>query len=61
MTEEMKIRMFERTLEFEKFSMMNTYDNINYSDKANGAYEMLEILGLGREYIKWTEDKLFAE
>ena len=57
MTEEMKIKLFEKLLKLEQLAETPTFDNRNYFEQANGAYEMLEVLGLGREYIKWSEGK----
>ena len=61
MTEEMKLKLFERMLNLEKLGETQTngklFDHANYIEKSNGAYEMLRILGLDREYIRWSYGK----
>lgn len=55
--EEKKIEMFETMLKYETLAEKKTYDGVNYFDMANGAFSMLEIIGLSREYIRWAEGK----
>lgn len=57
MTEEKKLELFEEMLKLEHTAECVTYDGKNYSAMAEGAYSMLSILGLGREYIRWAEGK----
>lgn len=57
MTEEMEISLFEKMLNLEHLAERGTYDGRNYFEQASGAYEMLTILGIGNEYIKWSEGK----
>lgn len=57
MSEETKLKLFEKMLKLERLAEVTTYDNRNYFEQANGAYEMLEVLGLGREYIRWSDGK----
>lgn len=57
MTEEIKTKMFEKLLELEHKSEKVTYDHRNYFEQANGAFEMLRVLGIDREYIRWSEGK----
>ena len=54
MKKEKKLELFEKMLEIEQLAIVQTYDNHNYNEMANGAYAMLEVLGLGREYINWS-------
>lgn len=48
-TKEMKEKLFEIMLKFETEEKENT--------KASAAFEMLEALGLGSEYIVWAIGK----
>lgn len=57
MTEEIKRKLFEEMLRLEHLSEVKTYDNRDYFEQANGAFAMLEILGLGSEYIRFSEGK----
>lgn len=57
MTQEKKLELFEKMLELEHLAATQTYDHHNYTELANGAYTMLEILGIGREYINWAIGK----
>lgn len=61
MEDEMKLKLFERMLNLEKLGEMQTngklFDHVNYIEMSNGAYEMLRILGLDREYIRWSYGK----
>lgn len=54
MTEEMKIKLFENMLRLEHLSDKQTYDNRNYFEQADGAFQMLQIMGLSKEYIEWS-------
>lgn len=54
MTEEMKIKLFENVLRLEHLSGKKTYNNRNYFEQADGAFQMLEIMGLTKEYIDWS-------
>ena len=56
-SEERKIEMFEKMLELEHLAEKATFDNRNYSEQADGAFQMLQIIGLSREYIKWSYGK----
>jgi len=55
MTNEMKIKLFEKVLELEH--KIRIFDNEKYFEQLNGAWAMIEILGLGSEYIKWAIGK----
>lgn len=61
MTEEMKIKMFEKMLWLEKMAQKQVdgklYDKRDYWAEQNGAFEMLQILELSSEYIRWSEGK----
>lgn len=57
MSEEIKTALFEKMLHLEHMSEKTTYDHRDYCEQANGAYEMLEVLGLGKEYIRWAEGR----
>ena len=57
MTEEKKIALFKVMLELEHKAEVPTYDNRDYYEQANGAFLILQALGLGREYIRWAEGK----
>lgn len=60
MNKEMKEKAFEKLLELEKMANTKTYDGRDYFEQANGAYEMLRVLGLGVEYIRWSINKMEA-
>ena len=53
MTNEMKMKMFEKLYELE--GMGKTRDKMFY--QAVGAYRMILILGLVEEYEKWVKDE----
>lgn len=57
MTTEMKTKLFEKMLELEHLGEVKTYDGRNYCEQANGAYAMLQVLGLDKEYIEWSYRK----
>lgn len=57
MTAEMKMKLFEKMFELERLGSVQTYDGRDYFEQSNGAYEMLRILGLDLDYIKWSCDK----
>ena len=60
-TDEMKTKMFEKVLEYEKLAIKQDYygsiELTDYHDKSDGAFNILEILGLGGEYVKWSYGK----
>lgn len=56
-TQETKTKLFEKVLELEHMGEKPTFDGRDYVEQSNGAYEMLKILGLGREYINWAMGK----
>ena len=57
MTQETKLKMFEKVLELEHLAERETFDHRNYVEQANGAFEMLMILGIDKEYIDWSFGK----
>lgn len=63
MTEEIKIKLFEDMLNLEKMAELQSegklskFVHTNYNQKANGFYEALEIMGIGAEYVRWSEGK----
>lgn len=57
MTSEMKVALFNEMLRLEKLGEAKTYDNRDYVEQSNGAYAMLQILGLDKEYIQWSKGK----
>lgn len=57
MTDEIKMALFRQMLIFESKASIQTYDHCDYNEMANGAFEMLTILGLDREYIRWADGK----
>ena len=56
-TEETKIKLFEKVLEKEHLAEVTTYNSRAYKAESDGAYEMLEVLGLHTEYIRWAIGK----
>lgn len=56
-TNEMKEEMFKKMLEFEHLAEKQTFDGIDYNDKANGMFVAFEIMGIGSEYIEWAVGK----
>lgn len=57
MTEEMKTKLFEKAFELEILATLPSHDNHNYSEQARGAYAMLIVLGIDKEYINWSVAK----
>lgn len=57
MTEEMKINLFELMLELTHLSETQHYDHHDYFEQSNGAFKMLIVLGLDKEYINWSVKK----
>ena len=57
MTEEVKLKLFEEMLRLEHLAEITTYDGVDYFYKSEGAFKMLEILGLDSEYIWWAVGK----
>ena len=56
-TEEQKMAMFKKVLEMETLAERPNYGVHNYAEQADGAFLMLDILGLGKEYIEWAYKK----
>lgn len=54
LSEEMKIKLFQKVLELEHLAEVPTFDGRNYCEQSDGAFQMLEVMGLGREYIRWS-------
>lgn len=54
MSKEVKIQLFEKMEELYRIGSKETYDGRNYFEQSEGAYAMLKILGIDREYIKWS-------
>lgn len=57
LTEEMKLEMFEKMLEYEHMAERGTYDGVNYCTMADGMYEAFRIMGIASEYIAWSFGK----
>ena len=57
MTQEMKISLFEKVLELEHLAERTTYDGRDYTEQADGAFQMLQVLGISKEYINWSFGK----
>lgn len=57
-TQEMKMEMFAKVLELENLSATKTYDGHDYYEQADGAFQILQILGLESEYIEWAEGRI---
>ena len=55
--EKTKIALFKKMLYFECMGETETYGHRNYCEEGNGAFKMLEILGLDKEYIEWSYGK----
>jgi hypothetical protein len=56
-SDETKMKLFQEMLRLEHLGETKTYDGRNYVDQSDGAFEMLKILGLATEYIKWALGK----
>ena len=56
-SEEKKIEMFTKCLEYETLFSIKTYDNEDYYALSEGAFNIIDILGLGSEYINWSYGK----
>lgn len=52
MTNEMKVKMFEKVLELDRNAQNHPNNNTCFA-RAYGAYEMLIILGLEKEFSQW--------
>lgn len=57
MTDEKKMELFKKMLEYEHLAERGTYDGINYNTMADGMYSAFEILGIEHEYIAWSYGK----
>ena len=57
LNEEMKIKLFEKVLELEHLAEAHTFDGRNYCEQSDVAFQMLQIMGLGSEYINWSYGK----
>ena len=57
LTKEKKEELFNKMLELEHLAEARTFDGRNYNEEANGAFQMLEILGIAKEYIQWAYKK----
>lgn len=57
MTEDMKLELFKAVLELEHLAEVETFDHRDYCEQSNGAFLMLQILGLDHEYIEWSFGK----
>lgn len=49
-----KTRLFEELEQMELLAAKTTYDGIDYNARSDGAFQMLQILGLSKEYIEWA-------
>ena len=56
-TNELKEKLFNKMLELEHLANVETYDHRNYFEQSNGAFHMLALLGLDKEYIEWSFGK----
>lgn len=59
-SEQMKLALFNKMLQLEHLGEMQEkglFDHVDYIAESNGAYKMLDILGLGREYFRWSYGK----
>lgn len=56
----LKEELFYEMLQLEQLSQVKTYDGVDYFEQANGFFKALEILGIGKQYVKWSKgaDKL---
>lgn len=59
MTEEMKLNLFTKMLELEHLGEIQDklFDHVDYVAESEGAYKMLQAIGLGREYLNWSIGK----
>lgn len=57
MTEDKKLELFKAVLELEHLAEVETFDHRDYCEQSNGAFLMLQILGLDHEYIEWSFGK----
>ena len=60
MTGGKKLELFKKMLILEQFAGMKTFDGRNYFEQAEGFYKALTILGINKEYIKWSH-KIWLE
>ena len=56
-TDQKKEELFEALLELEKLSETEPDADRNYFERAEGASEMLAILGIYGEYVEWSFGK----
>ena len=57
MEKDLKEKLFEKMLYLEHMGEETTYDGRDYIEQSNGAFEMLKVLGLDKEYIHWSFGK----
>lgn len=61
MSMEMKEKLFKKVLWLEKMAEQQCagklYDSRDYLAESDGAYLMLDIMGIGREYLNWAIGK----
>lgn len=57
MDTETKMKLFNKMLELEHLSDTQRFDGGNYYEQASGAFEMLQAVGLGKEYVEWAFGK----
>lgn len=57
MTKEQKEGIFNVMLQLEKLAEKKTYDGHDYNEQANGSFAILQAPGIGREYIRWSDNK----
>lgn len=64
-TKEMKQKLFDKLLWLEQMAQEQQagklYDHRDYYSESEGAYQMIELLGLGKEYMHWSTDILYPE
>ena len=60
MTGGKKLALFQKMATLEELAGLKTYDNRNYLEQSEGFYQALTILGINKEYIKWSH-KIWLE
>ncbi len=57
MSEGAKIKLFEQMLELEHLAEAKTFDGRDYFEQSEGAFKMLQAMGLNSEYVNWAIGK----
>lgn len=57
MSEDVKLKLFNEVFKLEQLAQNDDELNDRYWAQSEGAFAILQILGLGAEYIRWSFSK----